>query len=740
MSTDKIRLLKLLTAVLSLALSQAAVTSLAVAQSTPQQAPAVFLDTDPAAAKMLGAARDYLAARNWADAVDVLRQIADQHGEHLVAIEPGRYVSVRTVADIYLASLPPEGLKLYRARVDPQARRRFEAAQKLRDEPALEHVVQRAFLSSYGDDALLLLGELAWERGALARARNFWEKLLPAQVPVAPGELPLVLKYPDSGVDRAAVEARLILCSLMQGNVARAKAELDAFRKSHANSSGKLAGRQGNLAETLTALVAEAQPGASIPAESAATTLAGNPARNRVYPQSVDVGAVAWSIALREMRVERPPRPDDFGERFERGSVGLPVKVLSYFPAAWKNIVFHCDESEIYAHELAGPKQGRPAWGNDASIFRLPHEVEHPSGSRLRAGLPRFSLSIDGDRLFARLGTIVAPSARNRALHPAASFVVCLDLHRQGDLAWIIKADDLEADAGKWVFDGAPLAADGRVYVALRRNDPQLQLNIACFDGGTGKLVWNRKVCGGVETIAGDAEEIRHQLLTLADERLVYCTNLGAIASLDARDGALRWVTTYARVETESIAAFNKRQQQGPKPSLFHEGLVLAAPTDGDRVLAFDAETGVLKWDQPLSEQATQLLGVAGSRLVAAGDRLWAIDVDTGRLLWQEGQDDPAAATWGRGVLAGDLIYWPRREEIRLVEIATGKVRRQVDLAGLYGMPGGGNLTIVGGMLLVAQSDRLLAFSPFGGMRKPARDELRRAPRWQKVRPRNRIG
>src|SRR5258708_912660 len=165
MSTDRVRFLNLWTAVLWLALSQMATTIvLAAPELTLQQAPAVFLDTDPVAAKILGAARDYLAARQWADAVDLLRQIADQHGDRLVMIEPGRYVNVRTVADIYLASLPPEGLKHYRARIDPQARRRFEAAQKLRDEPALERLVHRAFLSSYGDDALLLLGELAWER------------------------------------------------------------------------------------------------------------------------------------------------------------------------------------------------------------------------------------------------------------------------------------------------------------------------------------------------------------------------------------------------------------------------------------------------------------------------------------------------------------------------------------------------------------------------------------------------
>ena len=728
MTDRRFRLLTLLVAPLWLAVAQA---TLAARELPTLQAPAVFLDTDPVAAKLLGAARDYLAARQWSDAVDLLRQIADQHGDRVVMLEPGRYVNVRTVTDIYLASMPPEGLKLFRARVDAQARRWFETAQQQRDEPALERLIQRAFLSSSGDDALLLLGESAWERGDLARARNFWQKLLPAQRPTAAGQMPLVLTYPDSGVDAASVEARLVLCSMMQGNLARAKAELDAFRTAHPKASGELAGRRGNLAEILAAVLAESQPVAIAAGDSAATTFAGNPARNQVFPQAVDVGAVSWSVPLKEMRVERPPRVEDFVERFERferGSAGLPVSVLSYFPVVSKNVVFYCDDTEIYACVLAGEKAGRPAWGNDASIFRVPHEFEHAAASRLRAGLPRFSLSIDEDRLYARLGTVVAPAARNRGLRPPVSSLVCLDLRRQGDLAWIVKADDIDGEAGRWAFDGAPLAAEGRVYVALRRNDPQLQLNVACFDGGTGKLIWNRKVCGGVETIGGDVEEIRHQLLTLADDSLVYVTNLGAVAALDSRDGLIRWVATYPRVETETIAAFNKRQLQGPNPCLFCEGLAIVAPTDGDRILAYHVQTGVLQWELTLDGQATQLFGVAGSRLIAAGDRLWAIDVETGRLLWSQGQGDPVAATWGRGVLAGDLIYWPRREEIQLVEIATGRVRRQVDLAGLYGLPGGGNLTIAGGMLLVAQSDRLLAFSTFGGTKKPARHELALRP------------
>lgn len=686
----------------------------------------VFLDSDPASSKMLGAARDFLAARQWADAIDLLRQAADQHGERLVAIEPGRYVNVQTSADILLSSLPPDGLKLYRAKVDPQARRWFESAKKLRDAEGLERVVRKTFLSSYGDDALLMLGDLAWEQGALARARSYWEKLIPLAAPPEAGELPVVLKYPDSEIPVEQIRARLVLCRLFQGNVSRAHEELADFRRLYPQATGRLAGRAGNLVSLLEGLVATAQRPAGEHAALDTATYAGNAERNQVQPREIDVGGPLWSVRLKEVRVERTGKHEESPfERPERGPAMLPMRVLSYYPVAWRNVIFYCDETDIYALDATAARGGQPAWGNEASIYRLPPELDHlPNAARGRAGVPRYTLTVDGGRLFARLGASAAPSSRNRGFRQVGNSLVCLDLVRQGDLQWIIRSEGLESDAGKWTFDGAPVASEGRVYVALRRCDPQLQLNVACFDAGSARLLWNRKVCSGVEVLAGDVDEMRHQLLTLADERLYYGTNLGAIAALDARDGTIGWLATYPRVEVETVVAFNKRQQYGPNPCVFHGGQLFAAPTDCEGILAYDAETGILKWSHEVGGKVPQLLGVAGSRLIAAGDFLWAFDVESGRALWRDGRTDPEATTWGRGLLAGGRVYWPRREEIRIVEIATGRVLRQIDLAQQHGLYGGGNLAIAGGMLIVAKSDRLVAFSEFGVRKKPARDAL----------------
>ncbi|MBI3861122.1 MAG: PQQ-like beta-propeller repeat protein [Planctomycetia bacterium] len=689
-------------------------------------APAAYLDVDPAASKMLGAARDFLAARQWGDAIDLLRQTADQHGDRLVAIEPGRFVNVQMSADILLSSLPAEGLKLYRAKTDPQARRWFDAAKKTRDVEGLERVVRKAFLSSYGDQALLLLGDLAWEQGALARARSDWEKLIPQAVPPDAGDVPVVLKYPDSRVPIEQVQARLVLCRLMQEGVEPARQELESFRRSFPDAKGRLAGENGNLAKTLEGVLGSEPHAPAEPPALDTATFAGNVERNQPQPRAFDVGAPLWSVHLKEMRVERVARPDEFAfDRADRGAAILPMRVLSYYPAVWNQVTFYCDETDVFAVDLAAARGGQPAWGNEASIYRLPQEHDQiPQAPRPKAGLPRFSVTIDGARLFARLGQAAVPPGRNRGFRQVGNSLVCLDLARQGDLHWIVKSDELETDGGAWVFDGAPVAREGRVYAALRRSDPQLQLNIACFDAGSARLLWTRKVCNGVEALGGDFDEYRHQLLTLAEERLYFNTNLGAIAALDSRDGSVLWASTYPRVEVETIAAFNKRQQYGPNPCLYHRGLLCVAPYDCESVLAFDAETGILKWSHEVAGKVPQLLGVTGSKLIAAGDFLWAIDVQTGLAVWRDGRSDPEGSTWGRGLLAGGSVYWPRREEIRIIDAATGKPLRQVELAQQHGLYGGGNLAIAGGMLLVAQSDRLVAFSEFGARKKPAKDRL----------------
>lgn len=697
------------------------------AQPEPGMVPhfgeAVSLDTDSAAVKKLGAARDFLAARQWSDGVELLHQIVEQHGDRLIAVSPGRYVNVRTCCDMLLAVLPADGLKVYRARIDPQAKKWFETGKANRDEGQLLKVVRQAFASSYGDDALLLLGELAWERGAISRARSYWRKLVPLAKHYEPGQLPSLLAYPDSPVDPAAIRARLVLCSFLQGNARRGQRELRSFAELHPEAQGTLAGRTGNLAKFLQEIAAEVLQEPSPADNSAATTFAGNSRRNKVFPQAIDVGAPLWTNppSLKEMRTENA----------DRLPIVVPEGALSYYPLVFNDVVHLCDDTAIYAWKLS---TGEPAWPAEkgarsdpakkrerAMIYELP--LERSLGIPLRqvVGLPWFTMTVDQGRLYARLGPVTAGRLEGKV---PQSVLVCLDLTREGKLVdgYPITADDIEADKGGWSFEGSPIVADGRLYIALRRSNPQPQANVACFDAETGRLLWNRKVCLGAAPLGGEVNEISRQLLTLADDRLFYNTNLGAVAALDARDGTLLWVATYPHSDVETVRAFNRRQTHGPNPCLFHEGTLFAAPIDADVLLALDAETGILKWDRELKGHMHTVLGVGAGRLIVAGDQLCGLDAETGEIAWTQGTYDPAGFGYGRGLLAANVVYWPTREEIFVIDQATGVIQRRINLVerGLKG----GNLTIARDLLLIAETNRLIALSQSGGLALPPRDEV----------------
>ena len=134
----------------------------------------------------------------------------------------------------------------------------------------MRRVVDELFCSSWGDDALLALGELALERGDYAAARRYWEQISPLLRD--PHGLPLWLAlrdidldkhwpeierrwherpqppdwlaYPDTRLDLADVRARLVLVSIRAGELDRAALELDVFRRWHPTRPAGSAGRK----------------------------------------------------------------------------------------------------------------------------------------------------------------------------------------------------------------------------------------------------------------------------------------------------------------------------------------------------------------------------------------------------------------------------------------------------------------------------------------------------------------
>ena len=122
---------------------------------------------NPQATRRYQAAEELLLNQRWKDALDQIEPLLNQAGTGLVNVGQGRQVGVEQAGRMLLSGLSGEALERHRRRVDPLARRWWESG----TEVDLRRIVDRAFHSSFGDDALLKLGDLAWERGEPSEAQ-----------------------------------------------------------------------------------------------------------------------------------------------------------------------------------------------------------------------------------------------------------------------------------------------------------------------------------------------------------------------------------------------------------------------------------------------------------------------------------------------------------------------------------------------------------------------------------------
>jgi outer membrane protein assembly factor BamB/tetratricopeptide (TPR) repeat protein len=691
------------------------------------------LPEDSNVLKRFNVINDYLEEKRWTEAIDLLQEISQTAGRLLVESQPGVpgktgvYLNVGTRCNILLSQLPAEGLAAFRRKIDPQAQRWLDQWKRTRDDASLRRVVREAFLSSHGDEALWALAESAWDRGDFATAELYWTQLVPLGKDAREANLPTVLRYPDSKKDPAEVLARLVLCRIMEGNVPRATADLKRFQEMYPDAEGTLAGRQARLSDLLTQILEEsAQWQFSVDSEVATFGL--NSQRCGTLPDSVEIGASRWSRTLPQNPLPRIDRPNATPDRGP----------LSYHPVTFQNFVLVNNARTIWAWNLL---TGEPAWPSARGTAEIyppaPDDVTGMPNESPYSGVPYYTMTIADGRLYARMGSPVTNAAERE--NAGDSDLVCLDLVAgQGKLVWKIAAHELvKEEHSPWRFEGSPLVMGGRAYVALSRRRPQFEFSIACMDAASGTLLWNRQIVSARGTVEDHQNRISHLLLTAGAGKVFLSTDAGAIVAVDAHDGRLEWAVTYESVVPRRLFQVSSHLHQGLLPAMFHDGFVFVAPNDCNRLFCIEADSGRVRWQlkQPAPDRWRHLLGIVpggdAGRLIVSGSTLASIDIATKRIVFGglvNGQDairiPPVEQGYGRGVLAGNVILWPTRESIKIVDAVAGTVIGNKPLHAPGAAEMGGNLTVSQGMLIVAQPERLVAYCEYSLMKQRLEKEL----------------
>jgi outer membrane protein assembly factor BamB len=658
-----------------------------------------------------------------------------------------------------IAQLPPEGLVAYRRRTDPLAEQWYRDGIASRDEQKLRRVVDESFCSSLGDDALLALGELALERGDIDDARCYWEQINsllrdPADRPLwlalrdidlnskwaDVGRLwrerpqsPNWLAYPDTNLDLADIRARLILASIRAGQFDRAALELDAFRRWHPNAAGRLGGQQGSYVAALERLFASAH---NWPADAQAAnwpTFAGSQSRDGVAQPLGPMLAAAWpeplQLAAQQKAMPPPNTPiiigGAIGRQFMTFEPSEPQdpqlalresqQPLSCFPIVVGDLAIANDGTRIRALDAA---TGRPAMTKDGVLYRDTSEQANREtrlglaarfASMVVQGAPRHSLTEVNGIVYARVGPPTTTPTDPTQIAPAAR-LIGIDLAREGLLTFDARLTDKS-----WSFDGTPVSNGHHVWVALRKSDVTPHAYVACYDSASGAELWRTSIGAADSPAAGFGDEITNNLLTLVGERLYFNTNLGLVAALDATNGDIAWVHEYERATDTPLYSGRHLPlhfDRDPSPCLYHDGLVIVAPADTPAVFALDSLTGQRVWNTDELSDALHLLGVVGESLIVTGNQLWSLDVRSGktRFAWPEGQH-AGIRGMGRGLIAGEEVFWPTRNDIYVISAVTGQRTRPPISLSPFGSAGA-NLAAANGRLIIATREKLAALGP----------------------------
>jgi outer membrane protein assembly factor BamB/tetratricopeptide (TPR) repeat protein len=635
----------------------------------------------------------YIEQNSWGEAVDLLQLTIDNYAHQVIAVpasSPPRYVSIRTYCHQRISQLPADALEMYRQRVDSQAEGLLARYEETRDQGFLYRVVDEFFCSSAADRAIDRLGDASFGRGDFDKAIEWWSKLMP---PIE--NRPKGLLYPDSKVDAARVLAKWGIAQLMSGELESGQWAMRKLKNEYATSGGELAGVDGPYWKTLEGIgldEANRAPASPVPHW---TTFAGDFDRNKIARQEVRFGTIQHRWVLDSSpEVEEPER--DFQEfnnpfpPFQQPSLVARRDGYYCHPLTLGSRVFVSNGRILYWFDV---NKGEPIYQANLDAINERHgDLGDRTGYH--------TLTISGRWLFVRTG--YSPNFLPNGHAPGAgrSRLICFD-HETKRLAW--SSDVASLDLGQQVvFEGSPVVRGNELYIGVNRLDAMVTSYVVCMDLETGEVRWKRLICESTNDWNRPVTPDQN-LLTLAGDSLYYCTNQGAIAAIDVPTAKLAWLAEYDVEPT-----LPRGVRPAINPCLHHQGRLYAVPFGSSSLDCFDATTGEREWRTTVS--AEHLLGIAHGLVFVTGDRVYAIDEKTGRVVWYFPENQPNGA--GRGMLAGDLVYWPTASEIHVLDQRTGgRAEAAVSLIeGLRTKPG--NLVPGDGYVLIAQNRQVLVVRP----------------------------
>jgi len=689
--------------------------------------------------KLLADAGQAAKEGDYRKAAALYDQAADQATTQVYPVTPRTYLGIREYVKSRIRAWPPEGLAAYRSITDPRAGEIYRRGIRTGRSDLLRTVARTYPMSSLGAKAMLALGTRALARGDRETALRHL--------------LEIFRIYPDGpipGIRRADVIARTALAGAKRGDrllVLEMKARAGRLP---ADVAVSVAGGEKRLSEVLAGMAAV---GADSRIPPGWATTGGTPQRSGGRDGPIGPLTLYWAFEI-------PLSRADDEEKDRRNSPRLPVQ-----PLIALGQVIAPGHLVVRALELPGPdfvptKKSIEGLAPNV-LWGFPDDPQAEPGDNSRAGLLPAFASIDGES-----GVLALPfrdpsdttdwvEEGEEASKPT---LLTLSLPKEGKLLdqrggsdplYSHLFDDL------W-FHGAPAIVGDRLYVAaseVPHAGARVKTLVAAFDltGGRNRLrpMWQTSVClGGGQSPAAFEPLVGPSSVSTRNGIVYVCSNTGAVAALDGQAGEILWIHTYEQAEQRpglDARAVRARQPWLTNPPVLDHRFLYVAPLDADRLFVYfqmpDLETGYVEHARFGRDEVVNgfdpeyLLGVrdgvvflAGSTRTLGERPLFAVKTgprffgttdrkgDEQRILWRAEIEESAPR--GRGVVAGNAIYFPTKKGIYRVDPADGSIVKLVGPAdpGIQRLAGGrhvfGNLAVSGRWLVSASEELICLFGP----------------------------
>gem|GEM_PF-3972924 len=516
------------------------------------------------------------------------------------------YVGVREACRQAIQGLDPDRLAQYRASFDGKALRLLHEGLAKRDLVALRTVASTYGASSYADDIRLAIAELSLEQGDLHGASAALAPIVrsPASFAITLPQLRLaIFRYAWcqrqlgrhdrlAALHRAATGAEALLTAF-SGLLGFAGRPLDAVLLRHravfdtpvaADGSrvtlrqalGRLAAMKGTPSTPLAGIERKAAWSVSLPPVPMVPPM-GNPQAMvwAMGPATSSLNMVLWDPSI------------EAGFSSSTGAASSPP---------W--LFVHTGAEGLVLDARSG--QEAPWKWSTGDLLAPPDAVG-------KGRLPRRAC-VRGDRMYASLESGWFDYAVNEggADQVVSRILRCslyaFDLSREGYRLWDTERPTGTSADVEFLTKAttlSPPAADGAtVYAGAAILENDLRLYVIALDARTGELKW-KTYLGAAETIAtrwqrtNTAQRVFPGLApVLADGLVIYCSNWGVVAALDAGNGEVKWLVKYGRKRNVQV--------RGDQPDWAENGVevaygqVVAAPQDSDCLFCFEAATGRL--------------------------------------------------------------------------------------------------------------------------------------------------